>query len=132
QTSIVFRCDRYGVRRSGAGLSTCVETWPRPISMRSHNKTASKHRIRKRRSWVDVLAARPAMTMLKGLALWGYARAVRGEAEQRVEEFALLLEEAALLLTETTWAVGAFHLLQEECHKERGGVGTLPGARQLT
>jgi len=49
------------------GLSTCVETLPRPISMRSHNKTASKHRIRKRRSWVDVLAARPAMAMLKGL-----------------------------------------------------------------
>jgi len=65
-------------------------------------------------------------------ALWGYARAVRGEAEQRVEEFALLLEEAALLLAETTWAVGASRLLQEECHQERGGVGTLPGARQLT
>jgi hypothetical protein len=29
-----------------AGLSTCVETLPRPISMRSHNKTASKHCIR--------------------------------------------------------------------------------------
>ena len=28
------------------GLSTCVETLPRPISMRSHNKTASKHCIR--------------------------------------------------------------------------------------
>ena len=28
------------------GLSTCVETLPRPISMRSHNKTVSKHRIR--------------------------------------------------------------------------------------
>ena len=28
------------------GLSTCVETLPCPISMRSHNKTASKHRIR--------------------------------------------------------------------------------------
>src|SRR5262249_31195357 len=65
-------------------------------------------------------------------ALWGYARAVRGEAEQRVEEFALLLEEAALLLAETTWAVGASRLLQEECHQERGGGGTLPGARQLT
>src|SRR4029453_1904596 len=39
--------------------------------MRSHNKTASKHRLRKRRSWVDVLAARPAMTMLKGLTLTG-------------------------------------------------------------
>src|SRR5215475_11087529 len=52
-----------------AALSTCVETLPRPISMWSHNKTASKHRIRKRRSWVDVLAARPAMTMLKGLGL---------------------------------------------------------------
>src|SRR5262249_46583211 len=54
-----------------AALSTCVETLPRPISMWSHNKTASKHRIRKRRSWVDVLAARPAMTMLKGLAYNG-------------------------------------------------------------
>jgi hypothetical protein len=29
-----------------AGLSTCVETLPGPISMRSHNKTTSKHRIR--------------------------------------------------------------------------------------
>jgi hypothetical protein len=35
-----------GERRYGTGLSTCVETLPRPISMRSHNKTASKHRIR--------------------------------------------------------------------------------------
>ena len=34
------------LRPYGAGLSTCVETLPRPISMRSHNKTASKHRIR--------------------------------------------------------------------------------------
>src|SRR2546423_12762359 len=76
--------DRVSLRRSssscsawrkrtllGAGLSTCVETLPRPISMRSHNKTASKHRIRKRRSWVDVLAARPAMAMLKGLPAGG-------------------------------------------------------------
>jgi hypothetical protein len=37
--------------------------------MQSHNKTASKHWIREWWSWVDVLAARPAMTMLKGLAL---------------------------------------------------------------
>jgi hypothetical protein len=55
----------------GAALSTCVEMLPRPISMRPHNKTASKHRIRKRRSWVDVLTARPAMTMLKGLGVRG-------------------------------------------------------------
>jgi hypothetical protein len=53
----------------GPALSTCVEMLPRPISMRPHNKTASKHRIRKRRSWVDVLTARPAMTMLKGLSV---------------------------------------------------------------
>jgi hypothetical protein len=32
--------------RLAPGLSTCVETLPRPISMRSHNKTASKHCIR--------------------------------------------------------------------------------------
>ena len=50
-----------------SGLSTCVEMLARPISIRSHNKTASKRRIREGRLWVDVLAARPAMTMLKGL-----------------------------------------------------------------
>jgi hypothetical protein len=26
-----------------AGLSTCVETLPRPISMRSHNEPVAKH-----------------------------------------------------------------------------------------
>src|SRR5438105_454348 len=43
-----------------SGLSTCVEMLARPISIRSHNKTASKRRIREGRLWVDVLAARPA------------------------------------------------------------------------
>jgi hypothetical protein len=52
-----------------SGLSTCMETLPRPISMRSHNKTASKNRLREGRSWGNDLAARPAMTMLKGLGL---------------------------------------------------------------
>jgi hypothetical protein len=55
----------------GSGLSTCMETLPRPISMRSHNKTASKNRLREGRSWGNDLAARPAMTMLKGLPQWG-------------------------------------------------------------
>ena len=48
-------------------------------------------------------------------ALWVHARAVRGEAEQQLEEFGLLLEEAALLLEETTLAMGVSHQLQEEC-----------------
>ena len=42
-------------------------------------------------------------------ALWVHAREVRGEAEQRLEEFALLLEE-------TTLAVAASHQFQEAGH----------------
>ena len=75
---------------------------------------------------------RSASPQPRSQPLWSQAREVRGTAETQREEFALLLEEAAVLLAETTWAVGASHLLQEKCHKEGGGVGTLPGARQLT
>jgi len=35
-----------GVQAYAPGLSTCVETLLRPISMRSYNETASKHRGR--------------------------------------------------------------------------------------
>src|SRR5262245_15143205 len=61
-------------------------------------------------------AHRAASRPPRSQTLWSYAREVRGEAEQRVEEFALLLEEAALLLAETTRAVGASHQLPDECH----------------
>jgi hypothetical protein len=43
-------------------------------------------------------------------ALWVHAREVRGKAETRLEEFALLLEETALV-------VGASHQLLKECHE---------------
>jgi hypothetical protein len=50
-------------------------------------------------------------------ALWVHARETRGEAAQRREAFALLLEETALLLEETALVVGKSRQLLAECHE---------------
>jgi hypothetical protein len=66
--------------------------------MRSHNKTASKNRLREGRSWGNDLAARPAMTMLKGLGLCPYA----GPAASQLEAAVAFLEthrDKVMLLT---------------------------------
>jgi hypothetical protein len=49
-------------------------------------------------------------------ALWVHASKARGEAETRWEEFALLLEEAALLLEATVLAMGTPHQLLDKGH----------------
>ena len=52
-----------------ASLSTWVERLPHPDCMRSCQKTLAKGHRQKQRSIGDVLAARPAIPMLKGVAV---------------------------------------------------------------
>src|SRR4029453_2750277 len=52
----------------GPPLSTWVERLPHPDCMRSCQKTLAKGHRQKQRSIGDVLAARPAIPMLKGVS----------------------------------------------------------------